>query len=211
MPVELVAQAAEHPNLIGMKESCGEVEKVGRLVASTRHIKHTATVTEVFAAVTGRMLSAPSQEAVNAGLVSATALAAGSGAGAAFTAVLTAPKLKTRTKEVGFQVLTGAAQTLRDSLDVGASGAILAFADPAPTACFEIYTAWKEGDMELAREKQERVAAAAKRIVGELSVPGIKYAMELNGYFGGPVRLPLLPPTAEVKAEVEKLMANIRN
>jgi 4-hydroxy-2-oxoglutarate aldolase len=209
MPVELVAQAAEHPNLIGIKESCGDVEKVRRMVESTRHILRTATVTEVFVAVTGRMLAAPSQEAAAAGLVSASSLSVGSNA--AFTAVLSQPKLKTRTKEVGFQVLVGSAQTLRESLDVGAAGAILAFADPAPTACFEVYTAWKEGDMELAREKQARIAAAAKRIVGGLGVPGIKYAMELNGYFGGPVRLPLLPPTAEVKAEIETLMANIRN
>jgi hypothetical protein len=35
--------------------------------------------------------------------------------------------------------------------------------------------------------------------------------MDLNGYFGGPVRLPLLPLTADLKAEVEQLMADIRN
>ena len=40
----------------------------------------------------------------------------------------------------------------------GAVGAILAFACPAPTACYEIYAAWKEGDTELARIKQERIA-----------------------------------------------------
>ncbi len=54
--------------------------------------------------------------------------------------------LKTREKEVGFQVLVGAAQKLAPSLDAGAIGAILAFADCAPTACYEIYAAWKEGD-----------------------------------------------------------------
>jgi hypothetical protein len=35
--------------------------------------------------------------------------------------------------------------------------------------------------------------------------------MDLNGYFGGPVRLPLLPASGDVKAEIEKLMADIRN
>jgi hypothetical protein len=35
--------------------------------------------------------------------------------------------------------------------------------------------------------------------------------MDFNGYFGGPVRLPLLPLTAALKAEVEQLMADIRN
>ena len=71
--------------------------------------------------------------------------------------------MKTRQKEVGFQVLVGAAHKLHPSLDAGAVGAILAFACPAPTACYEIYAAWKEGDAELARLKQERIAKAAQR------------------------------------------------
>src|SRR5690349_18577696 len=63
IPAEVVIELAEHPNLIGIKESSGDVEKVRTMVQATRHIKRTATVTEVFAAVTGRMLameSAPS-------------------------------------------------------------------------------------------------------------------------------------------------------
>ena len=35
--------------------------------------------------------------------------------------------------------------------------------------------------------------------------------MDLNGYYGGPARLPLLPLTAALKAEVEQLLADIRN
>ena len=119
--------------------------------------------------------------------------------------------LKTRSKEVGFQVLVGAAQKLELSLAAGAVGAILAFACPAPTACYEIYAAWKEGDLPLAKEKQERIVAAAQRVAGELGIPGVKYAMDFNGYFGGPSRLPLLPLNAEQKNEVERLLANIRN
>ena len=119
--------------------------------------------------------------------------------------------LKTREKEVGFQVLVGAAQKLEPSLTAGAVGAILAFADCAPTACYEIYAAWKEGDINLTREKQERIAKAAVRIVSELSIPGVKYAMDFNGMYGGQPRLPLLPLTADKKAEVEQLLARIRN
>src|SRR5207253_7687937 len=119
--------------------------------------------------------------------------------------------MKTRQKEVGFQVLIGAAQKLEPSLQAGAVGAILAFADAAPTACYEIYAAWKEGDTELARLKQGRIGKAAERIAGELGIPGVKYAMDFNGYFGGAARLPLLPLTADLKAEVERLLADIRN
>ena len=72
-------------------------------------------------------------------------------------------------------------------------GGILAFADAAPTACYEIYAAWKEGDAELARLKQERIAKATQRVAGELGIPGLKYGMDLNGYFGGPSRCRYCP------------------
>jgi dihydrodipicolinate synthase/N-acetylneuraminate lyase len=127
------------------------------------------------------------------------------------SAVTVVGKMKTRQKEVGFQVLVGAAHKLRASLDAGAAGAILAFACAAPTACYEIYAAWKEGDAELARLKQERIAHAAQRVGGDLGIPGIKYGMDLNGYFGGPARLPFLPLTAALKGEVEQLLSDIRN
>ena len=63
----------------------------------------------------------------------------------------------------------------------------------------------------LAREKQERVKATAQRVVGDLGVPGVKYAMDLNGYYGGPARLPFLPLSGEQKLEIEKLMAGIKS
>jgi dihydrodipicolinate synthase/N-acetylneuraminate lyase len=206
IPAEVVIELAEHRNIIGIKESGGEVEKVRKMVEGTRHIKRTAIVTEVFAAVTGRMLVAPSGDDATADVVPLGALISGPAA-----AVQAPPKLKTRTKEVGFQVLVGAAHQLETSLQVGAVGAILAFACPAPTACFEIYAAWKEGDAELAREKQQRISEAAQRVVGGFSIAGVKYAMDLNGYYGGQPRLPLLPLIAEQKREVEQLMSEIKN
>jgi 4-hydroxy-2-oxoglutarate aldolase len=218
IPAELVIELAEHPNLIGIKESSGSIEKVQKMVVGTRHIQRKATVTETFAAVTGRMLQAAATPANSDGgaLVSIGALTEApsdkaSAPKPSSAAVKVVGSLKTRQKEVGFQVLVGAAQKLAPSLDAGAVGAILAFADCAPTACYEIYAAWKEGDAKLAQEKQERIAKAAVRIVGELSIPAVKYAMDFNGLYGGPPRLPLLPLTADKKSEVEQLLANIRN
>ena len=119
--------------------------------------------------------------------------------------------IKTRRKEVGFQVLVGAAHTLLDSLLAGASGGVLGFAAPAPTICFEIHAAFKDNDLEMARSKQAALAPATKRVVSELGIPAIKYAMDLNGYYGGLPRLPLLPPSAAQKAEVEAMMGPFRN
>ncbi|HEY1262383.1 MAG TPA: dihydrodipicolinate synthase family protein [Terriglobales bacterium] len=216
---ELVIELAEHPNLIGIKESSGSVEKVRKMVEGTRHVKRSATVTETFDAVTPRMLKA-ADASQNGELVTVGSLAGAKErledgrprpSAPSSSAVSVLSGIKTRQKEVGFQVMVGAAQKLEPSLQAGAVGAILAFADAAPTACYEIYAAWKEGDSELARLKQERIAKAAQRIVGELSIPGVKYAMDFNGYYGGVPRLPLLPLTAEYKAEIESLLSEIRN
>ncbi len=205
LPLEVIVALAEHPNVIGIKESSGNVEKVAAMVAGTRHIKRTAEVTEIQQAVTARMLKTP------AGSAEGELVNLGEPAGGGNVATTAKPKLKTRSKEVGFQVLVGAAHTVLDSLQVGASGAVVAFAAPAPTICFEIHAAWRDNDMELARSKQQGLAPVAKRIVAELGIPAVKYAMDLNGYYGGPPRLPLLPLTAAQKLEIEGLMALFRN
>jgi 4-hydroxy-2-oxoglutarate aldolase len=208
IPAEVVIELAEHPNLIGIKESSGDVEKVRKMVAGTAHVQRRAAVTETFDAVTPRMLTAAAGPSDGGELVPVGVLSGESKPSP--PAVTVVGKMKTRQKEVGFQVLVGAAHKLHASLDAGAVGAILAFACPAPTACYEIYAAWKEGDAELARIKQERIAQAAQRI-GELGVPGFKYGMDFNGYYGGPSRLPFLPPTAELKSEIERVLTDIRN
>src|ERR1700692_2325691 len=213
IPAELVIELAEHPNLIGIKESSGDVEKVRAMVEGTRHIQRSATVTETFEAVTPRMLAAAASGSnVEGGeLVQVGAASSSLPAKPSSTAVTVVGKMKTRQKEVGFQVLVGAAQKLHPSLDAGAAGAILAFACVAPTACYEIYAAWKEGDAELAKLKQDRIAKAAQRVVGDLGIPGVKHGMDFNGYYGGPSRLPFLPLTADLKAEIERMLADVRN
>jgi 4-hydroxy-2-oxoglutarate aldolase len=108
-------------------------------------------------------------------------------------------------------VMTGAAGKLLPSLEAGASGAILGLAACAPQACQEVYLAWKDHDLKLAEEKQERVLRANERIVGQLGISGVKYACDFNGYYGGKPRGPLVAATAEEKAEIEGLLAGIRN
>src|SRR6478736_4433389 len=97
LPLEVITALAEHPNIIGIKESSGNVEKVAAMVQATRHIKRTATVTEVQQAVTARMLAAPAAGDNGGQMVSVSQLNGGSD-----VAVAARPKIKTRTKEVGF-------------------------------------------------------------------------------------------------------------
>src|SRR5664279_2233339 len=108
IPAEVVVELAEHPNLIGIKESSGSIEKVQKMVEATRHIKRSATVTETFTAVTGRMLSAANAASVSAeggALVTVGALAGTAAPKPSSAAVKVVGGLKTRQKEVGFQVL----------------------------------------------------------------------------------------------------------
>lgn len=218
IPADVVTELAGHPNIVAIKESSGNLDKVKAMVDGTRQVKRHATVTETFEAVTPRMLKAAaaesekqSRELVSVASLTGSTESTATGTKPSSSAVTVVGKLKTRQKEVGFQVMVGAAHQLEPSLGLGAVGAILAFACPAPMACYEIYAALKDGDAALAREKQERVKLAAQRVVGELGVPGVKYSMDLNGYYGGPARLPFLPLSGEQKTEIEKLMAGIKS
>jgi len=208
IPIEVIAELAFHPNIIGIKDSSGSLERIKAAVDATAETpKRTVSVTPVFEAVTDRMLVAKAEG--DATFVAAGDLAGGIGVAMASSAPV-AP-MKTRTKEIGFQVLTGSAATLLDSLKSGASGAVLGFGACAPQACQEVYLAWKDHDMELALAKQERIAAVSQRIVGQLGISGVKAACDLNGYFGGRARSPLLSVTAQEKTEIEGLLVSIRN
>jgi len=206
IPVEMVAELAQHPNIIAIKDSSGSLERIEKIVELTINApRRTVTATPVFEAVTARMLSL--KASAGATFVPADDLADGP------AIAVTAPKaaLKTRTKDVGFQVLTGSASIILSSLEAGAVGAILGFAACAPQACQEVYFAWKDHDLKLAAEKQQRIAQPSQRITAELGISGVKYACDFNGYYGGYARQPLLPIDANAKWEIETLLAGIRN
>jgi dihydrodipicolinate synthase/N-acetylneuraminate lyase len=182
IPAEMVRELAMHPNICGIKDSSGSVERIRCYVEVGKSAPlRTVTVTQLLDAVTSRMLTSASAS------------------------------FKTRRKEIGFQVLTGSASAFLESLEAGASGGILGFAACAPQACQEVYLGWKEHDLKLAREKQEKIALPSQRIVAQLGLNGVKYACDFNGYYGGRARAPLLPLKAAEKAEIEGLLFGIRS
>jgi 4-hydroxy-2-oxoglutarate aldolase len=207
LATEVVAELAQHPNIIGLKDSSGNLDRLAKIVEATRSApKRTTAVTNVFTAFTNRMLLAQPLEAstfVPADILGAKATA--------IAVPLPKPKVVTRIKEVGFHVLTGSADTLTQALDFGVSGAVLGFAACAPQACQEIFTAWKDNDPKLAAEKQQRIAEASRVVGGQYGIPGIKFACELTGYYGGRPRLPLLPLNSEEQAHVTRVMADVRH
>jgi 4-hydroxy-2-oxoglutarate aldolase len=147
IPAEAVAELSHHPNIIAIKESSGNLEKVMRMI---REVKP------------------------------------------------------------GFQVLTGSAPTLAPSFTVGCSGAVLAFANAAPYATVSIWEAHRTREPEAALDWQNRISHAASLVTTKYGVPGLKYAMDLAGYYGGPPRLPLTVPCPAAKKEIEEAFADLR-
>ena len=143
---EAVIQLSQHPNILGIKESSGSMEKVMRMIAECRE---------------------------------------------------------------GFQVLVGSAPTLYPSLMVGACGAILAFANAAPYAAITIWEAFRTREHEAAADWQARISTAARLVTSRYGIPGLKYAMDLKGYYGGNPRLPLIPPPAAARSEIEAAFGEI--
>jgi len=109
-----------------------------------------------------------------------------------------------RETRAGFQVLTGSAPTLAPCLAVGCVGAVLAFANAAPYAAISIYEAHRTREPAAALDWQNRIARAAQLVTVKYGVPGLKYAMDLNGYYGGIPRLPLTALGPEQQREIEQ-------
>jgi 4-hydroxy-2-oxoglutarate aldolase len=147
IPADAVVALSQHPNIIAIKESSGNLEKVMQMI---REVKK------------------------------------------------------------GFQVLTGSAPTLAPSLAVGAVGAVLAFANAAPYATISIWEAHRTREFAAALDWQNRIGHAAYLVTAKYGVPGLKYAMDLAGYYGGPPRLPLTVPTPEAKREIEQAFQDLR-
>lgn len=207
LPLALLERLAAHHNIIGLLDETSHVSRVSQVRAATAGVARTAVTTITFTAATGRMLAVDEPAAVVAGsFVSASSLAGG----VALATAPPAPTLKTRTKQVGFQVIWATAQDAGAALRAGASALSMPLATAVPQSAFEVWAAWKDGDPKLLVGKEERLARAEQGIAGH-DLPAIKAASELSGYFGGRPRLPLLPVTAQRAAEIARLLQNMNS
>jgi 4-hydroxy-2-oxoglutarate aldolase len=108
-----------------------------------------------------------------------------------------------------FRVLVGSASTVLPCLAMGAAGAILALASALPEACCGLYKLFQLGQWEKAKQVQQRLLRASNLLVAELSIAGVKYAMDQRGYRGGVPRLPLQPLSTEQKSRVDAFLATL--
>ena len=109
----------------------------------------------------------------------------------------------------GLDMLACSARTLAKSFAAGASGAVLEFSNAAPYATISIWEAHRTRETEAAAEWQERIAPAVE-LTAKYGPPGLKHAMDLNGYYGGPPRLPLARLTPAQGEEIEQAFDGIK-
>jgi dihydrodipicolinate synthase/N-acetylneuraminate lyase len=216
VPLDAAVELAAHPRILGLLDAAARPAEIEAILRRTASIKREVTVTAVFRAVTARMKIAAAATHAPASLVSADSLSAKQSADRAASATAVAetpptPPLRTRSKSVGFQVLIGDTQAILESLRAGATGAAPAFAACAPQACYEVLAGWKDDDQPLAEEKQVRLCEAARLTEVGIGIGNLKFACDLNGYFGGRPRLPQLPPSGGQRAALEQLMKQLRN
>lgn len=106
----------------------------------------------------------------------------------------------------GFAVLTGNASLLCAALAAGATGGILAAACLAPNLACEIYAAAAAGDSSRAHALQKEFSSLAAGIGVRYGIAGLKSALDLCGYAGGDVRLPLETLGEAGRVEIKQVL-----
>lgn len=90
-----------------------------------------------------------------------------------------------------FQVLAGSASFLFAGLAVGAVGGILALANIAPVQSIDIFRLFEEERWDEAAQLQRRMLPVNAAVTADYGIAGLKAALDMLGYYGGPVRMPL--------------------
>jgi 4-hydroxy-2-oxoglutarate aldolase len=107
-------------------------------------------------------------------------------------------------------VLVGAGSKLYAALEMGGAGGIVAVGCLAPQLAAQVYEKYRAGDAGGAGAAQGRISSPHTKIVRDLGVAGVKYALDLLGYVGGEPRAPLRPLTEKGRAQVRSELSRAR-
>ena len=106
-----------------------------------------------------------------------------------------------------FHVLIGAASALLPALAIGASGGVLAQAAIAAREYVEIYGLGRQGRWDEAKALAARMILADRGVSGKYGIGGLKAALDLQGFYGGPCRAPLGTPDADDIEDIKESLA----
>jgi 4-hydroxy-2-oxoglutarate aldolase len=114
--------------------------------------------------------------------------------------------VKAVSQDAEFAVLAGTISKFYEGLVKGAVGGVLSLADYLPQKCCELQQAFLAGDREKARQMDEYLRTLSSRAAGKFGVAGLKAAMDLLGFYGGPPRLPLVAIADSDKRQLESVL-----
>ena len=106
-----------------------------------------------------------------------------------------------------FHVLVGAASALLPSLAIGSAGGILALGLISAREFCDVYALARGGRWDEAREIAKRMMVADRGIAGRYGIGGLKAALELRGFYGGPCRPPLGTPDGDAIDDIKEVLA----
>jgi len=115
-----------------------------------------------------------------------------------------------RRADPSFQVLSGSANFFYPSLAIGVTGGILALANVAPDESVELFSLFNAGELEKGRDLHLRLLPVNLAITSRFGISGLKAALDMVGFYGGPPRLPLLPLDDERRQELQNILKTAR-
>ncbi|MFN8531970.1 MAG: dihydrodipicolinate synthase family protein [Dehalococcoidia bacterium] len=93
----------------------------------------------------------------------------------------------------GFAPLIGSGSQYLPARLVGATGGIMSLAIVAPEACVALEAAIAASDLPRAQTLQRTLLALNAAITSKFGISGVKAALDILGYHGGPPREPIAP------------------
>lgn len=108
-----------------------------------------------------------------------------------------------------FSVFAGSASFLLPSLVLGARGGTLAAANVIPDICADIYDLALAGRFEEASVLQKKILRLNAAVTSRFGVAGLKAALDMIGYYGGPPRRPILPLGDAERAEIRSILVEL--
>jgi len=105
--------------------------------------------------------------------------------------------------------LAGSDSLLAPGLDLGCAGMVSAVANAFPDLVVDLYEAYDDGDAARAKELQSTVYEVRSALKRGPYMAGVKTALDLRGFYAGPLRSPLRGMDAEQRARLEADLADL--
>ena len=107
-----------------------------------------------------------------------------------------------------FLVFSGNAPSFLAALFVGISGGMMPIANCYPDLWVDLLECYRKGEVEEARRLDARLLPMTRTVMKH-GVGGIKAALDISGFYGGPPLMPLKAPQPDAIEEIRAALDNI--